>query len=220
MSAPYDSPGFYDRALAAGRHREITGGWWEETGRIQLDLLRAQGMAPGHRLLDVGAGALRLGRKAVPFLDPGHYWATDASAALLRRGWEAELDPAAQARLPPAQLVPDADFAFPGIPTDIDYVMVWGVFPHLPPARMAQALAAVAASFPRLAACVFTVFLPGPATGGRPATHDDRAPWHVTEADVALSCRAAGLSCTRLPDRLPRTQVAYAARPSGLYGVR
>ncbi len=61
--SPYDLPGFYDRALAQGRHREITGGWWEETGRIQLDLLTKQGMQPGHLLLDVGAGALRLGAR-------------------------------------------------------------------------------------------------------------------------------------------------------------
>jgi hypothetical protein len=66
MPSPYDNPAIYDRALATGRHRQITGGWWEETGRIQLDLLRGQGMQPSHRLLDVGAGALRLGCKAVP----------------------------------------------------------------------------------------------------------------------------------------------------------
>lgn len=209
-ASPYDAPGFYDRALAQGRHRQITGGWWEETGRIQLDLLRKQGMQPGHRLLDVGAGALRLGCKAVPWLDPGNYWGTDASAALMRRGWEVELDAAAQARLPVAQLVEDAGFGFPGVPSDIAFVMVWGVFPHLPPARIAQALSAIASRFPRLHSGIFTVFLPAPATGGRPATHDDRAPWHVTETQVRSWAHAAALSCTRLPDRLPRGQTAFA----------
>ncbi len=104
----------------------------------------------------------------MPLLNPGNYWATDASGALMRRGWEVELDPAAQARLPLSQLVQDADFAFPGVPSLIDFVMVWGVFPHLPPDRMAQALSAIARRFPGLTACLFTVFLPGPATGGVP----------------------------------------------------
>lgn len=217
-ASPYLAPGFYDRALARGRHREVTGGWWEETGRIQLDLLKRHGMAPGHRLLDVGAGALRLGCKAVPFLDAGHYWATDASGALMRRGREVELDAAAQDRLPLSQLVEDAAFAFPGVPGDIDFVMIWGVFPHLPPACMAQALRRVAHQFPRMTACLFTVFLPAPATvpttGGRPATHADRAPWHVTEAEVHACTNDAALSCLRLPDRLPRGQTAFVAGPS------
>lgn len=210
-ASPYQADGFYDRALAQGRHREITGGWWEETGRIQLDLLRGQGLRPAHRLLDLGAGALRLGCKAVPWLDPGHYWATDASAALMQRGWEVELDAAARARLPPTQLVQDADFVFPGVP-EVDFAMVWGVFPHLPPDRMAQALRAVAGRFPRLTACLFTVFHPAPAGRGRPATHDSRAPWHVTGTQVQAAADAAGLTCTRHDGPLPRGQVLYVAR--------
>jgi hypothetical protein len=212
-ASPYDVPGFYDRALAEGRHREITGGWWEETGRIQLDLLKTLGMQPLHRLLDVGAGALRLGCKAVPWLDSGHYWATDRSCALMRRGREVELDDAGRARLPLGQLVEDADFSFSGLPADIDFVMIWGVFPHLPPDRIARALTSVAARFPDLTTCVFTVFLPAAPTGGRPATHDDRAPWHVTEAQVRACAQTAGLSCDCVPDRLPRGQTAFAVAP-------
>jgi hypothetical protein len=215
MQSPYADRTIYDRALAAGRHREVTGGWWEETGRIQLDLLKGQGMTPGHRLLDVGAGALRLGCKAVPYLDARDYWATDASGALMRRGWEAELDVAAKARLPLSHLVEDAGFGFPGVPGDIDFVMIWGVFPHLPPGFMARALTAVARRFPRLAACLFTVFHPAPAIGGRPATHGDRAPWHVTEAEVQAAADSAGMDCERHAGRVPRGQVLYVARHPG-----
>lgn len=209
---PYDAPGFTDRALAAGRHREITGGWWEETGRLQLALLREAGLVPGDRLLDIGCGALRLGRLAVPFLDPGHYWGTDASAALMRRGWEVELDPAAQARLPPAQLVEDADFALPGVSAGIDMAMIWGVFPHLPPPAIPRAMAALH-RFDRLRAVLFTVFLPAEPVGGRPATHPDRAPWHVTEGFLHAVAAAAGLALTLDRRRLPRGQVLAVARP-------
>ena len=77
--SPYLVPNFYADALSKGRHRDIVGGRWEETGRVQMAALRAEGLMPHHRLLDIGAGALRLGCKAVPYLDAGHYWATDLS---------------------------------------------------------------------------------------------------------------------------------------------
>lgn len=219
MSSPYASPDFYRRALDDGRHREITGGWWEETGRIQLELLQAQGMAPRHRLLDIGAGALRLGRRAVPFLDPGHYWATDASGELMHRGWEVELDADARARLPLAQLVEDATFAFPGVPEGIDHAIAWGVFPHLPPACLRQALCAVRNRFPRLQALLFTVFLQpeggaGPARRDGVVTHADRAPFHRRASDVLADAEAAGLALTLGPARLPRGQTLYIARPA------
>jgi hypothetical protein len=131
----------------------------------------------------------------------------------MRRGWEVELDAAAKARLPLAHLVEDDAFAFPGVPDTIDFVMIWGVFPHVPPACMGQALASVAHRFPNLTVCLFTVFLPAPATGGRPATHDDRAPWHVTEAEVQAHAGDAALSCLRLQGSLPRGQTAFVAWP-------
>jgi SAM-dependent methyltransferase len=209
--SPYLAPGVYDRALAAGRHREVTGGWWEETGRLQLDLLRAEGLAPGDRLLDIGCGALRLGRKAVPYLDPGHYWGTDASGPLMQRGWEVELDAAAQARLPRAQLVEDAGFTFPGVPDSIGMAICWGVFTHLPPDRLAMALTALL-RFPRLRAVLFTVFLPGPGGGGRPVTHRDRPPYAVSAEAVAAM--AAGWQVAFSPDPLPRRQTLCVARPA------
>jgi SAM-dependent methyltransferase len=213
-ASPYLAPGFYDRALAAGRHREITGGWWEETGRLQLDLLVGAGMTPGSRLLDIGCGALRLGRKAVPFLAPGHYWGTDASAALMRRGWEAELDAAAQARLPVGQLVEDADFAFPGVPDTIDFAIAFGVFTHLPPAALARCLAGLG-RFAGLRAVLFTVFHPGPGGGGRPVTHADRPPYALPPAAVAAAAAAAGFAAAAQDRRMPRGQVLYVASRVG-----
>lgn len=213
--SPYLVPGFYDRALARGRHRQIVGGWWEETGRIQLDLLRAEGLRPHHRLLDIGAGALRLGCKAVPWLDPGHYWATDASGALMRRGWEVEL--ADKARLPPAQLIEDGAFGFPGVPPGIDFAIAWGVFTHLPPGDLARALPGVRTRFPDLRAFIFTVFLPPgpdvPRSGDDAVTHPDRAPYHLAADRVQACCADAGFHAVLDPRRLPRGQRLWRAVP-------
>ena len=108
--SPYHKPGFYDEALAKGRHRDIVGGRWDETGSIQLALLKQAGLKPRHHLLDIGAGSLRLGCKAVSYLDPDHYWATDLSGALLRRGYQTEIPD--KTRLSPTHLIEDADFRY------------------------------------------------------------------------------------------------------------
>ena len=213
--SPYLVPGFYTRALDQGRHRDIVGGRWDETGRLQMALLQARGMRPHHRLLDIGAGSLRLGCKAVPYLDPGHYWATDASRALMLRGRAVELpDPA---RLPEDHLVEDAAFALPGIPP-ADFAIAFGVFTHLPAADLGRALGSIAKAQPGLQVLLFTVFLAPEAQAGplrQPdgvVTHPDRPPWHMTEATVRTLAEAAGLTVTREPDRLPRGQVLWAAR--------
>ncbi len=188
--SPYLVPGFYARALDQGRHRDIVGGRWDETGRLQMALLQARGMQAHHRLLDIGAGSLRLGCKAVPFLHPGHYWATDASRALMLRGRAVELP--GPDRRPEDHLVEDAAFALPGIPP-VDFAIAFGVFTHLPAADLGQALAAL-------------------RQPDGVVTHPDRPPWHMTETTVRALAGAAGLAVTREPDRQPRGQVLWVAR--------
>lgn len=213
MTSPYLAPGFYDTALARGRHRDIVGGRWDETGRIQMQILQAEGMGPQHRLLDIGAGSMRLGCKAVPFLHPGHYWATDASGALMQRGRALELpDPD---RLPQDQIIEDAVFAFPGVP-QVDYAIAFGVFTHLPRDRLALCLTNLRAAQPGITA-LFTVFLaPESAASHRQAdgvvTHANRPPYHLLQADVVAMAQAAGWQMERRNVLLPRGQALFVAR--------
>ncbi|MFN3991814.1 MAG: class I SAM-dependent methyltransferase [Tabrizicola flagellatus] len=174
--------------------------------------LLAQGMTPEDHLLDIGCGALRLGHKAVPFLDPGHYWGTDASLALMQHGRLSELpDPD---RLPLDHLIEDAAFAYPGIPDTITLAIAFGVFTHLPHADLATALRNLR-RFPNLRATLFTVFLSdAPGATRQPdgvVTHPDRPPYHVAEAAVRDTIAAAGFTPTRLPTLLPRGQVLWSA---------
>lgn len=216
-ASPYLVPGFYDRALAQGRHREIVGGRWDETGRVQMQALRDAGLMPHHRLLDIGCGALRLGCKAVPYLNPGHYWGTDASLALMRRGHDCEL--ADKGRLPVGQLVQDADFSFPGIPDRIDLAIAFGLFTHLPPGSMSDCLTALRQRFPRLTTVLFTVFLAPDAPPGayRQAdgvvTHPDRPPYHRTAAAVLGDMARCGFAGAFRPMLLPRGQALCLASP-------
>ena len=216
--SPYHAPGFYEEALARGRHRDIVGGRWDETGRLQMRLLQEEGLLPRHRLLDIGCGSLRLGCRAVPFLEPGHYWGTDLSAALMRKGRAEELpDPA---RLPAAQLVEDHDFSFPGVPDSIDYAIAFAVFTHLPMNHLRRALTQVHGRFPLLQRFLFTVFLAPDASASlgpvrQPdgvVTHDIRAPYHMLGDDVLHLARSSGLDISLHPVRLPRGQVLCIAR--------
>jgi hypothetical protein len=217
--SPYHQPGFYDEALAKGRHRDIVGGRWDETGAAQLALLQKAGLRPQHHLLDIGAGSLRLGCKAVPWLEAGHYWATDLSAALLRRGYDREL--ADQSRLSPDHLVEDKDFSFAGVPDHITHAIAFAVFTHLPMTWVRHALLNARARLPALQLFAFTVFLvPDRAALTRPfrqpdgvVTHDLRAPYHVLAEDLRHLARGTGWRLRAQPTRLPRGQVLYIARP-------
>lgn len=218
--SPYLAPGFYQTALARGRHRDIVGGRWDETGRLQLNLLQKAGLRPEHQLLDIGCGSLRLGCKAVPYLAPGNYWGTDQSGELMRHGLAAELP--GSDRLFAAQLVDDADFTFPGIPPTIQFAIAFAVFTHLPIDYLQRALTSTRLRFPSLQMLLFTCFLaPSPPEAAKACrqpdgvvTHPDRPPYHFLADRVESLCATAGFTVERQSDRLPRGQILFHARPS------
>lgn len=217
--SPYQKPGFYDDALARGKHRDIVGGRWEETALHQMQVILDEGLERHDHFLDIGCGCLRLGHMLVPWLDAGHYWGTDASAELMRRGWQTELTREAQNRLPVAQLVADADFVFPGIPAQIGFALAWGVFTHLPPGHLRPALTALRARCPALRKLLLTVFL-APQDHDGPfrqrdgvVTHPARPPWHRRRAEVEADARDAGFHLRWRDDLLPRGQALAVLAP-------
>lgn len=212
--SPYLKPNFYAEALARGQHRDIVGGRWEETGRIQIALLREAGLHPHHHLLDIGCGSLRLGCKAAAYLDPGNYWGTDLSADLMATGHRSELaDPA---RLNPDHLIQDDNFGFPGVPADIDYAIAFAVFTHLPLSHLHHALTQIHARFPALQQLLFTIFTaPDLASHRQPdgvVTHATRAPYHFAAQEVLDLTHATGFRAQLHATRLPRGQILCTAQ--------
>lgn len=220
--SPYHAPAFIPDALAKGQHRAIIGGRWEETGIIQMEMLLAEGLRPRHRMLDIGCGPLRTGCRVVPYLNPGHYWGSDLSRDLILKGYRAELTEGDRARLPALQLVEDADFSFPGIPRDLDYLLCFAVFTHLPVNHLRRGLLRVADHFIRFEKFLFTVFLAPDAQSSlgpvrQPdgvVTHDIRPPYHLLESDIHHFCAQAGLQVSIRANRLPRGQVLCVASRS------
>lgn len=216
--SPYEVPGFYDRALANGKHRDIVGGRWDETGRSQMQILRDMGLRPDHVLLDIGAGSLRLGCKAVEYLEPGHYWATDASRALMLRGHETELTDAS--RLEIDHLIEDKSFEFIGVPPTITHAICFAVLTHLPIDYLCRALQNLHAKFPNLEQLAFTVFLaPTEKEASAPfrqkdgvVTHPARAPYHFLGDEVAKIAQETCWAIDADPMILPRGQALYFGR--------
>lgn len=190
--------GYYDqdriaRRVAAGEHRAVVGGLWDEIGALQLAFLRANGLTPQSRLLDIGCGSLRLGVRAVDFLDTGNYWGTDINESLLTAGYEKEIVPAGLAhKLPRVNLIVDSDFTFNGLPHQFDFAIAQSVFTHLPLNHLRLCLSSLAKHLN--GPCVFyvTVFIapdhsltmPCLQDPGNVTTYPHRDPYHCSLADL------------------------------------
>lgn len=214
----YDNPERIANGLKAGKHRRLIGGMWDQIGPLQLDLLKDQGLKPGHRLLDIGCGALRLGTLAVPYLRPRHYFGTDLNRNLMLEGHRHEI--AEPGRLPLDNLVQDADFTFPGIPGTIDYAIAVSVFTHLPFNHLRRCLLNLR-RFKKLDRFCFTVFLApsveastGPVEQlGGITSFDTKDPFHFVAEDLDYLGRQTGYDISFVDWDHPRNQKMCVARP-------
>jgi hypothetical protein len=195
---------YYNKAAIAdavhrGEHRQVIGDLWDEIGGLQLDFLKANGLQPHHRLLDIGCGSLRLGVRAVAYLDAGNYWGTELNETLLDAGYEKEVIPSgSSAKLPRANLVVDEDFSFKGVPPQIDFAIAASVFTHLPLNHLRLCLTNLARHVTTSCTFFFTVFTPPdglPVTqshrqpGGGKWTHPARDPYHYCVADLRYAAQ-------------------------------
>jgi SAM-dependent methyltransferase len=136
MRPPHSSPDGHnyrhqltDAEIAQKVHRDFVGGMWDEIGQLQFDFLRSRGLAPRHRLLDVGCGALRGGLHFIRFLETGHYYGTDMNASLIKAAY-AELKKAGlEGRQP--HLLLDEKFNFARLGTSFHFAIAHSLFTHL-----------------------------------------------------------------------------------------
>lgn len=218
---------YHDEALTAERiakegHRNVVGGMWEEIGELQLGWLKDQGLQPHHTLLDIGCGSLRLGLRAVDYLDSSRYWGTDLSQDLLAAGYEQEIVPAGLAsKLPRDNLIVDSEFTFDGVPTKIDFVMAQSVFTHLPLNHIRLCLANLSRHVEKSCVFFFTILTPDPARtvvdpcvqapGVVSYSHKD--PYHYLPGDIEHVATEWGWKIEVIGDwGHPRKQKMVAAR--------
>lgn len=118
-----------DAEIDAKEHRDLVGGLWDELGMLQFEFLKAQGLTPASRLLDIGCGALRGGVHFVRHLDAGNYFGMDINASLIEAG-RRELAAAGLGDKHVHLLVSD-DFELVRFATTFEYAIAISVFTHL-----------------------------------------------------------------------------------------
>jgi SAM-dependent methyltransferase len=186
--------------IDALEHREMVGGLWDELGTLQFEFLKSRGLARGHRLLDVGCGALRGGVHFVRYLDAGGYHGVDINASLLDAG-RRELAAAGIADKAPQLLVSDR-FEVGRFGAKFDFAIAVSVFTHLPMNHIVRCLVEVRrvlapgapffASFFEAPAAAHLAPLPH-APGGIVTCYDSD-PYHYALAELEAMAGFAGMS--------------------------
>jgi len=187
------------RGVAEKRHRELVGGLWDEIGTLQFDFLRANGLTPQSKLIDIGCGCLRGGVYFVDYLGPGNYFGMDISDELLTAGYEIELrQRGLQDKLPRANLVADGAFQFAKFPVTFDFGVAVSLFTHLPASHVRQCLAQLAPKMVEGGTLFATFFLVSADHSTGPVDHphgiqsfDHRDPYHFRLEQMEDLC--AGL---------------------------
>ena len=121
-----------DEGVKIAGHRRYIGGAWDEIGTLQFDFLVSKGMLPQHHLLDIACGSFRLGVKAIPYLEAGHYLGIEKEQSLIDAGIEIELGEALMRDKTP-ELVVSSDFEFEKFSHLPDFAIAQSLFTHLTP---------------------------------------------------------------------------------------
>lgn len=213
----------YYNVMRPDDHRLAVGGKWDEVGELQLRFLRAHGLLPEHRVLDLGCGALRAGIHLVRYLESGHYYGLDLNSHLINAGYERELRPLGlAAKLPLDHLKVSADFGASQFGVAFDFVIAHSVWTHLPLDEIGRCLRQVAPTLaptgrfyatlhvaPENVSLSTTIVQHAPRSLRDPprvVTHGDRDFFHVHISDVARLAHELGLemrylgACLIAPD--------------------
>lgn len=194
-------------------HRAYVGGLWEEIGALQFDFLCSRGLQADQVLLDIACGSLRLGVKAIPYLQPGHYLGMEKEALLLQRGLEMELGPELAARFQP-QLIADANFDFARFGQKPDVAIAQSLFTHLPPRLIEQCLQRLRPCLKPSSVLYATYFISRVPQRLRLRQPHDHASFHYTRREVTAFGERHGYSVEFIGAwNHPRQQQMVAYRP-------
>ena len=199
--------------INAGTHRDMVGGMWEEIGRLQFEFLRARGLKPNHRFLDIGCGSLRGGIHAIKYLEAGNYYGLDINPSLIEAGRH-EVRLAGLTHKNPHLAVSDR-FELGLFREKFDYLLALSVFTHLFANHIIRCLAEVREVLLPEGRFFATFFLAPHSVHLAPIVHQpggvkteyDRDPFHYSPDEIRAMAKLANLSAEIIGDwNHPRAQ--------------
>jgi hypothetical protein len=160
-----------DAGVKLAGHRKYIGGAWDEIGQLQFDFLVARGLQPQHYLLDIACGSFRLGVKAIPYLEPGHYLGIEKEQSLIDAGSSIELGAKMMAERRP-ELVVSSSFEFDRFSTAPDFAIAQSLFTHLTPELINLCLRNLRPVMKPESRFYATYFIPKPGFKNPEKSHD------------------------------------------------
>ncbi len=105
-------------------------GQWDEHRRFQMEMLKAQGLQPFHRFLEIGCGPLTAGIPLIKYLDPARYTGVDIRSTVLNMSWKEVGRATLSAQNP--RLICSSSFAADELSNEqFDFVYSFSVLYHL-----------------------------------------------------------------------------------------
>ena len=194
----------YSNEVPLGQHREAVGGMWEEIGKLQFEFLKARGLEPAHKLLDMGCGSLRGGLWFIDYLDRGGYHGLDINESLIDAGRQ-ELQ-LSQLEEKGARLLVDDSFRASRFHVQFDFAISISVFTHLPMDFIGRCLLEVKrslhaegryfASYFEAPTSVFVESLYHPQGGI--VSQYDKDPFHQSFNELSWLASQVGLKANRI----------------------
>jgi len=120
-----------EEAIERGVYKNYLGGGaekWESRGLFQLSLLRAAGMLPSSRLLDVGCGPIRAGVHFISFLNEGNYYGVDYNNSFIKTASLLVTEKGLSGKHPTLKVISDFDLS--ALSQKFDFVNVFSVLNH------------------------------------------------------------------------------------------
>jgi len=105
-------------------------GEFESMGRLELEILRLEGLQPHHTLLDLGCGTGRLAVQAIPYLVGGCYIGVDISPTMLAKATRRVADMGLDGRCA-VSWVHQRTARFPQADAAVDMLCAFSVFTHM-----------------------------------------------------------------------------------------
>lgn len=169
---------------------------FERVGRVCLDVLLREGLAPTSRVLDVGCGALRVGYWLMRFLDSGRYYGIEPNGEMLKVGLEQIVEPEVLARAKP-RFDENDRFDFTVFGERFDFVLARSIWTHASKAQIDAMLAAFAATAAVNGVMLATYHPASTLFSHRPRSRVLRALW--SGAATALPLAALSPLLAKLP---------------------